>query len=95
MLAGGLPEIMPDASSAIRKTVRLLVRFSQAFDRRFLPAHFAVDSNQDFVHRLYRSHLFSGATVVEVGGGKNPLISVSEKKDLGLRVIGLISALMN
>lgn len=73
----------------LRKAVHFLVRLSQAFDRLFLPAEFAVDGNQDFIHGLYRSHLFPGATVVEVGGGKNPLISTAEKRELSLRVIGL------
>jgi 2-polyprenyl-3-methyl-5-hydroxy-6-metoxy-1,4-benzoquinol methylase len=80
---------MPEIGNRVRKAVHFLVRLSQAFDRRFLPPEFAVDGNQDFIHRLYRSHLFPGATVVEVGGGKNPLISTAEKRELSLRVIGL------
>lgn len=83
---------MPKTSCA--KAVRFLVRLSQGFDRLFLPPEFAVDGNHDFIHGLYRSHLFPGATIVEVGGGKNPLISTTEKHELSLRVIGLdISAL--
>jgi len=65
------------------------MRLSQGFDRLFLPAEFAVDGNQDFIHKFYRSRLFPGATVVEVGGGKNPLLSTAEKHELNLRVIGL------
>jgi SAM-dependent methyltransferase len=80
---------MTKTSNRIRKAVHFTVALSQAFDRRFLPPEFAVDGNQDFIHRLFRSHLFPGATVVEVGGGKNPLISTGEKRELGLRVIGI------
>jgi 2-polyprenyl-3-methyl-5-hydroxy-6-metoxy-1,4-benzoquinol methylase len=80
---------MSNATKLVRKAVHTLVRFSEAFDRMFLPADFAVDGNKDFINRLYRSYLFQGAMVVEVGGGKNPLISMSEKRALNLRVIGL------
>jgi SAM-dependent methyltransferase len=73
----------------VHRTVRLLMRLSEAFDRRFLPAEFTTDGNKDFIRRVCRSFLFPGATVVEIGGGKNPLISASEKHDLSLRVIGL------
>ena len=80
---------MPNTSNRVRKAIRFLVRLSEAFDRRFLPAEFAVDGNQDFIRRLYRSYLFPGATVVEIGGGKHPLISTADKRELSLRVIGL------
>jgi SAM-dependent methyltransferase len=80
---------MRDGSNYLRKAVRFLVHLSQAFDRRFLPPEYAVDGNQDFIRKLYRSYLFPGATIIEIGGGKNPLISAAEKRDLSLRVIGL------
>jgi 2-polyprenyl-3-methyl-5-hydroxy-6-metoxy-1,4-benzoquinol methylase len=82
-------ETMPSTSNRLRKAIRFLVRLSEAFDRAFLPAEFAVDGNKDFIRGLYRSYLFPGATVVEVGGGKNPLITAGEKRELSLRVIGL------
>jgi len=81
--------MIPDISNRLREAVRFLVRLSQAFERRFLPAAFAVDGNRDFVDGFYRSYLFPGATAVEVCGGKNPLISAAEKRELSLRVIGL------
>jgi ubiquinone/menaquinone biosynthesis C-methylase UbiE len=80
---------MPNTSNRAHKVVRFLVRVSEAFDRRFLPAELAVDGNQDFIHRIYRSYLFQGATVAEIGGGRHPLISAAEKHELSLRVIGL------
>ena len=51
---------MPIASNRLRKASRFLVRLSEAFDRLCLPEEFAVDSNQDFIHRPYRSSLFPG-----------------------------------
>jgi SAM-dependent methyltransferase len=80
---------MPNVSKHVHKAVRFLVRLSQAFDRLFLPPAFVVDGNQAFIRELYRTYLFSGATVIEIGGGKNPLISAAEKRELNLRVIGL------
>ena len=71
---------MPKTSNRVRRTVRFLVGLSEAFDRRFLPAEFAVDGNKDFIRRLCRSYLFPGATVVEICGGKNPLISRRETR---------------
>ena len=74
---------MPSTSNRVRKAIRFLVRLSEAFDRAFLAAEFAVDGNKDFIRWLYRSYLFPGATVVEVGGGKNPFqISAGEKREL-------------
>ena len=81
--------MMPKTNNRLRRTVRFLVRLSEAFDRQFLPAEFAVDGNKDFIRRLCRLYLFPSATVVEIGGGKNPLISLAEKHELGLRIIGL------
>lgn len=80
---------MPNTSKHLGKAVRFLVRLSQAFDRLFLPAEFAVDGNRDFIQGLRRSYLFPGATAVDIGGGKHPLISAAEKRELSLRVIGL------
>jgi len=68
--------------------VRLLVRMSEKLDQVLFPTDFSIDGNQDFVVRLYRSYLFSGATIVEVGGGKHPLTSIAEKHELKLRIIG-------
>jgi 2-polyprenyl-3-methyl-5-hydroxy-6-metoxy-1,4-benzoquinol methylase len=80
---------LPNTSKRIRKAVRFLVRLSEAFDRLFLPAEFAIDGNRDFIHGLCRSYLYPGATAIEIGGGKHPLISAAEKCELSLRVIGL------
>jgi hypothetical protein len=64
---------MPIASNRVRKAVRFLMRLSEAFDRLCLPEEFAVDSNQDFIHRPYRSYLFPG--------GDTPSASYTQRLD--------------
>jgi SAM-dependent methyltransferase len=79
---------MSKTSNRVHWAVRLLTQVSEAFDRQFLPAEFAIDGNKDFI-KFCHSYLFPGAMVVEIGGGKNPLVSLTEKDELNLGVIGL------
>lgn len=72
-----------------RSAIRALENASRSFDHRFLPRRFVLDGNSDFIQRLSRDYLFPGATVIDIGGGKNPVISLPLKQQLGLRVAGL------
>jgi len=57
---------------------------------RFLPERFRVDG-----HRHYRREFVwefvrrTGMTVYDIGGGKHPLFSPEQKRDLGLKVCGV------
>jgi hypothetical protein len=69
---------MPEASNPIRKAVHFLVRVSQAFDHRFLPRSSRLIATKtlytaSIVPICSRAQRWS----IEIGGGKNPLISLS------------------
>ena len=74
--------------SLIYRFTRSQQSLSRMFDR-LLPADFQVDGNRDFVENWIEPYLKSGATVYDIGGGKNPIVPVEEKRRLGLRVVGL------
>jgi 2-polyprenyl-6-hydroxyphenyl methylase/3-demethylubiquinone-9 3-methyltransferase len=61
---------------------------SERFDR-LLPADYKVDGNRDFVENWIAQHLKPGMSVYDIGGGKNPILSLREKQRLGLRLTGL------
>ena len=70
----------------------LFYRFSQGqqtlskyFDR-LLPVEYQVDGNRDFVDHWIEPYLRRGSIVYDVGGGKNPVISLDGKRRLGLRL---------
>jgi 2-polyprenyl-6-hydroxyphenyl methylase/3-demethylubiquinone-9 3-methyltransferase len=63
-------------------------RWSRRFDS-LLPTEYQVDGNRDFVENWIAPRLRSGAVVYDIGGGKNPAVSLDDKRRLGLRVIGV------
>ena len=71
-----------------RQLVDSQVRLTHHFDR-LLPDHFRVDGNRDFLDNVLPLYLRRGALIYDVGGGKNPVISLQRKKELGLTIIGL------
>lgn len=71
----------------IRALVRQQERLSTAFDR-LLPTSFLVDGNRDFVDSFVPEFLSPGMIVYDVGGGKNPFVSLEEKARLRLRITG-------
>ena len=54
-----------------------------------LPHGFRIDGNQDFIHNFATEYLTPAALVYDVGGGKQPMISVESKQELGIRVVGV------
>ena len=74
--------------SVIQRIVQNQVRWARIFDDR-LPEQFRADGNSDFSNRLIPAVLRPGLVVYDVGGGKQPAISVATKDEMGLRVIGL------
>jgi SAM-dependent methyltransferase len=61
----------------------------RTFDERFIREPFHLDGNAHFLEAFAPRHLPAGAVVYDIGGGKQPLIPVAKKRELGLKVIGL------
>ncbi len=59
------------------------------FDRRFVREHFRVDGNVHFIDEIVPRHLRPHSVVYDIGGGKQPLISLSTKTQLRLTIVGL------
>lgn len=72
-----------------RSFVKSQVWLSGQFDRFFVPSSCKLDGNQDYIHALVPKYLVAQATIYDVGGGKQPFLSVTEKNRLGARVVGL------
>jgi SAM-dependent methyltransferase len=76
------------AGSLFRRLIASQSRWTHAFDK-LLPQQLRVDGNADFIDSIVPQYLAAGAVVYDVGGGKNPLISMQRKAELGLKVVGL------
>jgi SAM-dependent methyltransferase len=63
-------------------------RMSYWLDRKLLPAAYRIDGNASFDSDFVTPYLRPGATVVDVGCGKHPVLSPARKAALKLRVIG-------
>src|SRR6266436_9618263 len=75
-------------SSLFYRFARSQQNLSRSFDH-LLPAEYGVDGNRDFVDNWIEPYLKSGAVIYDIGGGKNPILSLNEKRRLGLRVVGI------
>ena len=71
-----------------RKAIDKQILWSNGLDR-LLPHRFRIDGNRDFIHSFAAPFLTPGALVYDVGGGKQPMITVESKKELGIRVVGV------
>lgn len=65
------------------------ISLSQWFDRTFLSSSFLKDGNCDFIYDLAPSYLCQGMKIYDVGGGKQPFVSIEKKSDLGLKIVGI------
>jgi 2-polyprenyl-3-methyl-5-hydroxy-6-metoxy-1,4-benzoquinol methylase len=72
----------------LRRAVNLQIDWSNQLDK-ILPVSFRIDGNQDFIHDFVTPYLTPGAVVYDVGGGKQPMISVGLKSELGIKIIGV------
>jgi 2-polyprenyl-6-hydroxyphenyl methylase/3-demethylubiquinone-9 3-methyltransferase len=75
-------------NSPIRTFLDLNVRLSKRFDA-VLPRQLSVDGNRDFLDRFVNDYLSEGAVIWDVGGGKQPYLTVERKRNLRCRVTGL------
>ena len=72
----------------IQRFIKVNRDASSAFDR-LLPARFVVDGNRHFLDEVVPRYLAPKARVVDVGGGRHPVVQVATKRQLGLTVTGL------
>ena len=73
---------------ALRTFIDANIRLSNGFDK-LLPAKFRVDGNRHFVEHFSPRFLSQGQHIYDIGGGKNPYISIDKKQELGLTVTAL------
>ncbi len=73
----------------LRSFVNGQVWLSGQFDKFFVPSSCKVDGNQDYINALVPKYLAPQITIYDVGGGKQPFLSVAEKNRLGARVVGV------
>ena len=59
------------------------------FDSIFLPQSFRIDGNWDFVVNILPQSIPKNARVYDVGGGKNPFISLAQKQHNNIKLVGL------
>lgn len=71
-----------------RKAIDNQILWSKRLDT-LLPHGFRTDGNQDFIHSFVTPFLTPAALVYDVGGGKQPMLSVESKNALGIRVVGV------
>jgi 2-polyprenyl-6-hydroxyphenyl methylase/3-demethylubiquinone-9 3-methyltransferase len=64
------------------------IGLSRLFDR-LLPLKFSIDGNRHFLTEFAPGYLKSDMKVYDVGGGKNPYITLKQKRELSLVVVGL------
>ncbi len=72
--------------------IRQFINFNSQLCKRFdslLPESYRIDGNADFQRRFGPAFLQPGSRLVDVGGGKAPLVNPSTKAQLHLRVTGL------
>lgn len=72
----------------IRRLINSQVWLSQTFDR-LLPKKYRIDGNTDFIDSFVPKFLGEELTIYDIGGGKNPYLSVATKQALRARVVGL------
>jgi 2-polyprenyl-6-hydroxyphenyl methylase/3-demethylubiquinone-9 3-methyltransferase len=64
------------------------VWLSRKFDE-LLPADYRIDGNRNFREEVVPAYLQRGQTVYDIGGGKQPCLSVDRKNALDLNIVGI------
>jgi len=72
----------------MRSFINGQIWLSRHFDK-LLSEKFRLDGNRDFVKLLVPKYLKNNMIIFDVGGGKNPYLSVETKRKLNATVIGL------
>ena len=72
----------------LRKFTETNRKLSKKFDLLF-PEKFRIAGGRDFVRNVVPRYLTEGTLIYDVGGGKQPVLSVADKNRLKTRVIGI------
>jgi hypothetical protein len=56
---------------------------------RLLPEQFRVDGHKHYLREFVWEFIRPGMMLYDIGGGKHPLVSIEQKRGLGLKVCGL------
>lgn len=72
----------------IRTLIDWNIKSSRAFDQ-MLPEKYRIDGNGFFINHFAPGYLATGLTVYDVGGGKQPFVSVDLKRRLQLTIVGV------
>lgn len=72
----------------LRTIIATQVWLSRHFDR-LLPEKYRIDGNRDYINDFAPKHLAQGQTIIDIGGGKQPYLSLERKRSLNAKVIGL------
>ncbi len=64
------------------------LRLCAIFDK-LLPRYMRLRGYRDFTTRILPGQLAPGSTIIDIGGGRRPVISPADKKRLALRVTGI------
>jgi len=72
----------------IRRFIDWNIRLSCGLDR-LLPADYVIDGHSDFKSNFAPKWLKANARVVDIGGGKNPFLTVERKNALAIHVTGV------
>lgn len=75
-------------STLLNRFVQSQVRLSLWFDS-LLPIRYQLDGNRQYLDAIAPAALRPGLAIWDIGAGKNPVIPVSLKQQLGLSVTGL------
>lgn len=75
--------------SFLRMFMNANISLSKWFDKQFLPTSFIKDGNKDFIVEMAPSYLRQGMKIYDVGGGKQPFVSLEKKAALSLNVVGI------
>jgi 2-polyprenyl-6-hydroxyphenyl methylase/3-demethylubiquinone-9 3-methyltransferase len=72
----------------IRKLINGQIYLSRQFDK-LLPKKYKIDGNNHFGNFIIPNYLKKDLVIYDVGGGKNPYLSLEKKRELNATVIGL------
>jgi 2-polyprenyl-6-hydroxyphenyl methylase/3-demethylubiquinone-9 3-methyltransferase len=72
----------------IRTLINTQIWLSRTFDK-LLPEKYRIDGNQDFIHSFVPQYLKPNLKIYDIGGGKNPYLSLEKKTELRATIVGL------
>ncbi|HMO18886.1 MAG TPA: methyltransferase domain-containing protein [Oligoflexia bacterium] len=75
-------------TSLLRSFVNINSRISRLIDKALLPTFFIKDGNRFFYESFITEYMVKNITVYDIGGGKRPFLSRSEKEDKNIKLIG-------